>query len=219
MIELSGVRSSWLMLERNSLLISLARRSSSARLVELGIQRHHAAIGVLELGVDLLELAARLLEVGKRGQQVAVLDLHLFRQGRRHRGRQPGGELADVDLAAAARQELARSAHACRGRGRCRSRRCPSGAGCRRCPCPCRSARRSCPRGCRTGRRCPRPGRRTRRRARARCPGPRARSAVCRRGRKSPCCARSPTPRWRCASGPGGRSPAWPRACERAGGR
>ena len=69
------------MLERNCALDLARPPQLLGALVELGVQRDHAAIGVLELGVDLLELAACLLEIGEGAQQVAILDLYLFRQG------------------------------------------------------------------------------------------------------------------------------------------
>ena len=48
-IEVSGVRNSWLMYERKRLLSSVASRSSARLVVELGVQRHHAAVGFVEL--------------------------------------------------------------------------------------------------------------------------------------------------------------------------
>ena len=48
-IEVSGVRNSWLMYERKRLLSSVASRRSRGLVVELGVQRHHALVGLIEL--------------------------------------------------------------------------------------------------------------------------------------------------------------------------
>ena len=48
-IEVSGVRNSWLMYERKRLLSSVASRSCGGLVVELRVQRDHALVGLIEL--------------------------------------------------------------------------------------------------------------------------------------------------------------------------
>ena len=61
-IEFSGVRNSWLMLDRKRVFSSETRRSELGLLVELGVEGDHAAVGLLQLAVD----AARRARPGGR---------------------------------------------------------------------------------------------------------------------------------------------------------
>ena len=185
-------------------------------LVELGVQRDHAAVGVLQLAVE-----------PRRARPGA-------RAARRARAAAPGSAAAPpragscgapaasvvgdaararrrVDDGRRARQQLRQRDRGAAARRRCRCRSGPSAAARRRCRGPCRSASGSARRGRPRGRRCPGP--RSRHADRA---GAAARLALdreldppaaARTGRR---CGRSPTPRWRCASGPAASKPSRP---------
>ena len=51
-------------------------------LVELGVQRDDAAVGVLELAIEPRELVLALAQLGERAQQLLVLLLHLVERRR-----------------------------------------------------------------------------------------------------------------------------------------
>ena len=84
-MELSGVRSSWLMLARNSLLYSFARCSSADFAVSTACDLRERVLLMLEhlrlfleLGVDLLELGLLRLELRPRLAQRPALLLELL---------------------------------------------------------------------------------------------------------------------------------------------
>ena len=121
MIEFTGVRNSCVMFERKRDLRSSARRRWSALLVELGVERDDAAIGVFELAIEVRRApAACAADSSSAAQQLLVLLLDLLERG-------PGGRRAPHGFAISCARPL-RDRRAARGQQLSRTTRVPAGA-------------------------------------------------------------------------------------------
>ena len=76
-IELSGVRNSWRHVGEKARLELVGSSQVIRLLVELGVQRDHAAVGVLQLAVERAQLLLPPAQLVERAQQLLVLSLDL----------------------------------------------------------------------------------------------------------------------------------------------